>query len=213
MWNCLAVLAAIGSEPTCAAARTYGTKIQAWGFPGTVLQFALEPTHHRTVVLGVGTAVAFILAVAVLLAVRLAQSKDPHRVGAAVGQAERERIARDIHDTLLQGTQALLFRLQMWQDYPEIPEPLRNEIAKVVLQTKSIVVESRARILMMRQAPPGDLLEALAAIDDEDSTEESATFGVGVDGEDRSPSMDARDQGRECAGGASTWAGVFGFNS
>ena len=51
--------------------------------------------------------------------------------GAAV-RAERERIARDLHDTLLQGIQALLFRLQLWESDADISESHRAEISALV---------------------------------------------------------------------------------
>ena len=109
-------------------------------------------------------------------------------------QAERERIARDIHDTLLQGTQALLFRLQIWEDHPEIPDSLRKEIAVVIQHTHAIVAEGRERILKMRQAAPADLPDALAAIGHEASAGSGAAFNVSVTGAPRSLDPDTRDQ-------------------
>ena len=62
---------------------------------------------------------------ALLFAVRLEQAQRRYRRGMDERHAERERIARDVHDTLLQGAQALLFRLQIWEEDPDIPAPLR----------------------------------------------------------------------------------------
>jgi signal transduction histidine kinase len=123
--------------------------IAASAFP--VQQFLLEQTAstNMTSVFSLPT-VGVLLVLALSLAVGLASSKGRLRPADDISQAERERIARDIHDTLLQGMLALLFRLQMWEENPNLPESVRNEIRKVVQQTDSIVTQTRERILMLR---------------------------------------------------------------
>jgi signal transduction histidine kinase len=101
--------------------------------------------------------------------------------------AERERIARDLHDTLLQGIQALLFRLQIWASDPAIPEERRNEIATVVTQAREIVMEGRDRIMTLRRAEPEskDLLESLTVIGGRESAGQVATFEISASGKPR----------------------------
>ncbi len=101
--------------------------------------------------------------------------------------AERERIARDLHDTLLQGIQALLFRLQIWASDPAIPPERRGEIATVVTQAREIVMEGRDRIMSLRGAGPRsqDLLESLAAIGGRESAGQVATFEITASGTPR----------------------------
>jgi signal transduction histidine kinase len=115
--------------------------------------------------------------------------------GAAV-RAERERIARDLHDTLLQGIQALLFRLQLWESDPDISESHRAEIAALVTQARAIVVEGRDRIVMLRRtdAQPADLTEALAAIERQGCTADGVQFEVSIEGERRSLTLEAHEQ-------------------
>lgn len=98
--------------------------------------------------------------------------------------AERERIARDLHDTLLQGIQAVLFRLQIWASDPAIPAERRDEIATVVTQAREIVMEGRDRILSLRggDPEPKDLLAALAAIGNKESAGKVATFEITASG-------------------------------
>lgn len=101
--------------------------------------------------------------------------------------AERERIARDLHDTLLQDIQALLFRLQIWASDPAISVQRRSEIATVVTQARQIVVQARDRIMTLRQADPqcNDLLESLAAIGGSESEGQVATFEITARGKPR----------------------------
>ena len=101
--------------------------------------------------------------------------------------AERERIARDLHDTLLQGIQALLFRLQVWASDPAIPPERRGEIGTVVTQAREIVMEGRDRIMSLREAEPQseDLLESLATIGGVESAGQVAIFEITASGKPR----------------------------
>jgi signal transduction histidine kinase len=78
--------------------------------------------------------------------------------------AERERIARELHDELLQGVQGLVLGLQPLVE--QLPEELavRRQIERKVQQVGSLVNDSRDKVLLLRNAdmqrPP--LCEALA---------------------------------------------------
>jgi signal transduction histidine kinase len=162
---------------------------------GAVLQFNVRPTLYQILSFKIAVGVALILVVALWFVVRSEQMKRRYRRGVEAGHAERKRIARDIHDTLLQGVQALLFRLQIWEEDPNIPESLRREIAVVSHQTKSMVLEGRERILGMRSmdTPPVDLIESLALIGGNASVGET-TFEIKTVGEVRSLTADAQEQ-------------------
>jgi signal transduction histidine kinase len=73
------------------------------------------------------------------------------RLASLARHAERERIARDLHDTLLQGIQALLFRLDRWSRDDTVPQTLRDEIAAVAAQSRTIIIDGRDRIGALRQ--------------------------------------------------------------
>jgi signal transduction histidine kinase len=63
---------------------------------------------------------------------------------------ERERIARDLHDTLLQAFQAVLLRLDLWGKDQGLPEENREQIREVARQTRAIVIEGRDKIFQLR---------------------------------------------------------------
>jgi signal transduction histidine kinase len=73
------------------------------------------------------------------------------RLASLARHAERERIARDLHDTLLQGIQALLFRLDRWSRDDTVSQRLRDEIAAVAAQSRTIIIDGRDRIGILRQ--------------------------------------------------------------
>jgi signal transduction histidine kinase len=141
-------------------------------------------------------AAAALTATAVVLMFLLDRSQRRFRHSSEARHAERERIARDVHDTILQGAQALLFRLQMWEEDPTIPESLRREITGVVQQTRSMIVAGRERILMIRRADaqPADFRESLAAIGNEASAGKSATFEISLMGAEKELTADTQDQ-------------------
>jgi signal transduction histidine kinase len=125
--------------------------------------------------------------VRLLILMRLEQIKGRMRQRQNERHAERERIARDLHDTLLQGIQALLFRLQFWASDPGIPAGRRDEISAVVIQARAIVVEARERILTLRSVQPKcqDLFDALAEIGDAESAGQAARFEITANGKRR----------------------------
>lgn len=77
--------------------------------------------------------------------------------------AERERIARELHDTLLQGTQALT--LQLEADLQALPadDPRRQSLGRALGQADAAVAAARDRVQdLRRHQAAGELLQALA---------------------------------------------------
>jgi signal transduction histidine kinase len=102
-------------------------------------------------------------------------------------RSERERIARELHDTLLQGVQALSFRMKRWAIDPAIPESQQREIQRVVSQTDSLIIAGREKILELRQmsARPRELLEALSEMGATSGYEGSPVLKVATAGDPR----------------------------
>jgi signal transduction histidine kinase len=111
-------------------------------------------------------------------------------------QAERERIARDLHDTLLQSNQALLFRLQLWTCDAGIPEESRVEISEVVTQVRAMVVECRDRLLGLRRDDRErvDLMAALQAVGSAEPNADTVRYKATCRGERRCLHPDVYDQ-------------------
>jgi ligand-binding sensor domain-containing protein len=139
---------------------------------------------------------ALLTSLCIVYYVRLEQLKRRIREGLELRHAERERIARDLHDTLLQGIQALLFRLQAWGKQSAIPLEQRNEISTVAMQARAIVVEGRDRILELRRKniAQEELVEALKALASSEGSASSAAFSVSVRGEERPLIPEAYEQ-------------------
>lgn len=114
-----------------------------------------------------GLVAMWMLAVLVVLVVVLAWLHQ-WRVRLAAAQAqlhERRRIARELHDTLLQSTQALAFELQALAGRLPAASSHRTALQRAIVAAEQVVAEGRDRVLGLR-AGGGDahtLCAALAA--------------------------------------------------
>lgn len=70
---------------------------------------------------------------------------------------EREAIARDIHDTLLQRLHAVLMSLQRLSQDASIPAPAREALTRVRDDTREAITEGREQIGMLRRAQDSGL--------------------------------------------------------
>ncbi|MCP1364193.1 histidine kinase, partial [Halomonas sp. BBD48] len=128
----------------------------------------------------------FLLAAGLLLAVLLwrlyrasmRRSAEQLRARLEERHAERERIARELHDTLLQGVQGLMLRFQaVAQTIPE-DAPARVKMDQTLDRADQVLSEGRDRVLDLRSAEASStsLLAALARVGRECALEGAAEF-------------------------------------
>ncbi len=86
--------------------------------------------------------------------------------------AERERIARELHDTLLQSIQGLILRFQAVAETLPPLDPARSAMEHALQRADDVLVEGRDRVLDLRATAPdaGNLEELLAAAGQELAT-------------------------------------------
>ncbi|PAU75044.1 ATP-binding protein [Halomonas salipaludis] len=92
--------------------------------------------------------------------------------------AERERIARELHDTFLQGVQGLILRFQaITQTIPE-GEPTRIQMDQILDRADQVVSEGRDRVLDLRSSESSsvNLLAALTKVGREYAQDNTAVF-------------------------------------
>ena len=102
--------------------------------------------------------------------------------------AERTRIARELHDTLLQSFQALMLHFQAVNDLLP-PGKAKEALEKVLDRADQAIVESRDAIQNLRSSTTvtNELAQAMTALGEElagigDSARDSALFRVTVEG-------------------------------
>lgn len=78
--------------------------------------------------------------------------------------AERDRIARELHDTLLQSVQGLVLRVHATAQRMAAADPLRAALAATLERADAVLAEARDRVQgLRREAPAGTALPALLA--------------------------------------------------
>jgi signal transduction histidine kinase/ligand-binding sensor domain-containing protein len=158
-----------------------------WNESGAMLTFVIDPEFYQTawfkVVLGVSAAgLMWLLYVSRL---RQATSQVQARLGERL--QERERIARDLHDTLLQGFQGLMLRFQVVMEEIPAHEPTHKMMETVLDRADEVLLEGRARIRNLRSdaMPVNDLSRVLVSCGEELAQDHSAAFSFVVVGQPR----------------------------
>ena len=108
---------------------------------------------------------------------------------------ERTRVARDLHDTLLQSFQGLMLRLQLVEDL--LPDgKAKDQLEQSLQRADQAIAEGRRAVYDLRSstATPTDLTQAVRSLGDEFATENSAAFHLVVEGAERELNPIVRDE-------------------
>jgi signal transduction histidine kinase/ligand-binding sensor domain-containing protein len=153
-----------------------------WSPQGAALAFELAPGFYQT---GWFIAVCIVLVTSflyLLYLTRVAQLTRRLRETLLVRQMERERIARGMHDTLLQSMQGLILRVQGVADRLVGHDTERNLMADILDQADAAMHEGRMQVMDLRIASQLSigLEQALAAVATSAAieTRSGATFAV-----------------------------------
>jgi signal transduction histidine kinase len=109
--------------------------------------------------------------------------------------SERTRLARELHDTLLQSFQGLIFRLQAVDDLLS-PGKAKDLLEKSLERADQAIAEGRSTVYELRSSitTKNDLAEAIKALGEELATDESAAFHMLVEGASRDLHPIVRDE-------------------
>jgi signal transduction histidine kinase len=154
-----------------------------WNTKGTALKFSIAPTF-------VETAWFLILCFGALLALlwaayhfRLRQVTARLQAASEVRIAERERIARELHDTLLQGFQGLVLRFQAVAERIPAEQPVRPLLDQALERADAALIEGRDRVRQLREVErAGDLAQRLREAAAGLAIGQTACFSMKVEG-------------------------------
>ena len=121
-----------------------------WNQHGASISFEVPPTFLQSRLFLMLCTVAFVLISWVIYATRVHQISQRMRAQLEVRLAERERIARELHDTILQGFHGLLLRFQAVANRIPCGEQERHLIERELDQAEAVLVEGRRRIQELR---------------------------------------------------------------
>jgi signal transduction histidine kinase len=166
---------------------------RVWNEAGATLDFRVMPAWYQTIWFRISCAGGFVLLLWALYRLRLQQLQRQFNMTLEARIGERTRIARELHDTLLQSLHGLMFRFQAARNMlPGRPEQAMQDLDGAIARTEQAIAESRGAIRDLRSEPvaQSDLAELLTAMGQELAVFEGANrdgpvFRVIVEGERR----------------------------
>jgi signal transduction histidine kinase len=142
-----------------------------WNEAGAFLDFSVAPAYYQTIWFRTVCVAAFLALLWVLYQLRLRQLAREFNSGLEARVNERTRIARELHDSLLQGFQGLMFRLQAVRDMLPGRAPAEAiEALDIALERgDKAIAEGRDTVSDLREPILGDsdIAEALTALGNE----------------------------------------------
>jgi signal transduction histidine kinase/ligand-binding sensor domain-containing protein len=165
-----------------------------WNMPGATLQFGVAPAWFQTIWFRTLCVVAFFLSLWCLYQMRLRQVRHQFHVSLEARVSERTRIARELHDTLLQSFQGLMLRFQTVEEMlPARPMDAKKALEGALVRADQAIAEGRDAITDIRTSTleSHDLAKSMTALMtglNEELAEGnggSATFRVLVEGAPR----------------------------
>lgn len=137
-----------------------------WNETGAVLEFAIAPAYYQTAWFGLAIVGALAAILSLLYSSHSRQLRRQFNMRVEERVGERTRIARDLHDTLLQSFQGVLMKFDAFtgqlQDRPELQETLEG----MVEQARQAITEGRDAVQGLRSSmlSKSDLTKAIGAL-------------------------------------------------
>ena len=158
-----------------------------WNETGTYFDFTIAPAYYQTTWFRVAVFIAFLLLLSAIYQLRLQQVARQVRGRMEERLEERERIARDLHDTLLQSVQGLILKFHAVSKQIPADTPAYNALDKTLDHADEVLAEGRARIQNLRVNPVSlsDLPAAFRSIAEETSQGRETIFKTVVEGQVR----------------------------
>jgi signal transduction histidine kinase/ligand-binding sensor domain-containing protein len=172
-----------------------------WSSETSTMSLKVEPAYWQTRWFQVGALGVLVLLLFGLHRLRLQQLARQFNLSLEARVGERTRIARELHDTLLQSLHGLMFQFQAARNMlPTRPQDAVQALDGAISRTEQAIAESRSAIQGLRYDPAGqsDLAECLSAMAQDltgkDPNGNSPVFRVIVEGERQALSPLVREE-------------------
>ena len=154
-----------------------------WNNQGATLTFSIPPTFLQSRLFQALCVGAVLVLLWIAYQARLKQISARLKSQLEARLSERERIARELHDTLLQGFQGLMLRFQSVADTIPADQPARNLIEQVMIRADEVLAEGRDRVRDLRSGEASDdLPQALREVAKNAASGDSVNFQVIIEG-------------------------------
>ncbi len=141
-----------------------------WNEAGATVDFSILPAWYQTIWFRSLCVAVFALFLWGLYQLRLRQLERQFNMTLEARVNERMRIARELHDSLLQGVQGLMFRLQAVRDLlPGHPSDAMQALDIALDRGDKAIAEGRDTVSDLREPimGDGDIAQALTALSEE----------------------------------------------
>src|SRR5271165_7208080 len=171
-----------------------------WNDQGDTLDFSIAPAYYQTNWFRAVCACLFLMLLWAAYWWRVRQLRHEFEVTLEARVGERTRIARELHDTLLQSAHGVLLRFQtVSQLLPGRPVEAKDKLDSAIEQTAEFITEARDEVQGLRDSTTqtNDLALAISTLGEElaaDSTSHRPAFRVAVEGESRNLHPILRDE-------------------
>ena len=171
-----------------------------WNESAAKLDFFIVPAYYQTNWFRALCACLFLALLWAAYQLRVRQLHHQFEMTLEARVGERTRIARDLHDTLLQSFHGLLLRFQtVFQLLPERPMEAKEKLGSAIEQAADAITEGRDAVQGLRDSivQGNDLALAISTVGEElatDSSNHRPAFRVAVEGESRNLHPILRDE-------------------
>jgi signal transduction histidine kinase len=122
-----------------------------WNVNGVSVVLTILPPWYQTMWFRVLGAAAFLALLWAAYEFRVRQVRQEVTIGLEAKMSERTRMARDLHDTLLQSFQGLVFRFQAaLNQLPNHPEKAHEVLESALISADQAIAEGRSAIQELR---------------------------------------------------------------
>ncbi len=162
-----------------------------WNETGDTLDFSVDPAYFQTAWFEAACVAALLVLLWALYRYRLHQIARRLDIRAE----ERTRIARDLHDTLLQSFQGLMLGFQMVDNQLPLGKA-KDLLEKTLERADQAIAEGRDAVHDLRSSTTvtNDLADAVRALGDELASADSGAFEIVVEGAPRDLHPILRDE-------------------
>jgi ligand-binding sensor domain-containing protein len=153
-----------------------------WNEAGASLDFSVAPAYYQTTWFQASCVAALVGLLAGLYRLRLRQVARQFNMRMEERVAERTRIARELHDTMLQSFQAVLLKLSVVAYRIKDPPEAREQLETIVEQARQAVTEGRDAVQGLRSSTmtTNELAQAIRTFGEELAADPKGPHGPEV---------------------------------
>jgi signal transduction histidine kinase/ligand-binding sensor domain-containing protein len=156
-----------------------------WNQQGASTDFTVLPAFYQTLWFQILMGIAVVAIIWTLYSIRLERLSNQVKMEILVKMGERERIARDLHDTFFQSVQGLLLHFQTATSQIQKNEPARSRLEDALRQSDTVMLEGRKLLLDLRNdsIENVDIVKSFMIAGDNLKGDQSVSYKVAVSGE------------------------------